>query len=118
MCTVLVVDDDEIVRDSIAAMLSSLKHDVVQAKDGTEAFWVYKAMRDEISIVVMDIKMPKMDGIEATKLIKELDPRARVILTSGYSEKLPSNVKPSAFIAKPFTRLELGDIVQLVLKSA
>jgi CheY-like chemotaxis protein len=49
--------------------------------------------------------MPKMDGIEATKLIKELDPRARVILTSGYSEKLPSNVKPSAFIAKPFTAL-------------
>lgn len=44
MCTVLVVDDDELVGDSTAAMLSSLRHDVVQAKDGSEAFWVYKIM--------------------------------------------------------------------------
>jgi CheY-like chemotaxis protein len=115
---VLVVDDDELLRDSIAAMLTSLRHDVVQAKDGSEAFWVYKTMHDKISIVIMDIKMPIMDGIEATRLIKEFDPHAKIILISGYTEKIPANVKPSAFLAKPFTRLELGDIVQLVLKSA
>jgi len=66
----------------------------------------------------MDINMPRVDGIEATKLIKNFNTHAKIILISGYSEKLPSNAKPSAFLAKPFTRLELGDIVQLVMKSA
>jgi CheY-like chemotaxis protein len=118
VCKVLVVDDDVLVRNSTAAMLTSLKHDVVQAKDGLEAFSVYKTMNDKISIVIMDIKMPTMDGIEATMLIKGYNSHAKIILTSGYSERIPSNARPSAFLAKPFSRAELSDIVQLVMKSA
>lgn len=117
VCTMLVVDDDELVRNSTAAILTSLKHEVIQAKDGLEAFSVYKTMHVKICLVIMDIKMPVMDGIEATMLIKEFNSHAKIILISGYSEKIPSQVKPSAFLAKPFTRLELGDIVQLVLKN-
>jgi len=118
VCNVLVVDDDVLVRNSIAAMLTSLKHDVIQAKDGLEALSVYKSTNVEISIVIMDIKMPVLDGIEATILIKEFNHHAKIILMSGYSEKIPSKAKPSAFLAKPFTRAELGEIVHLVMKSA
>jgi two-component system, cell cycle sensor histidine kinase and response regulator CckA len=116
--SVLVVDDDVLVRNSIAAMLTSLKHTVIQAKDGLEALSVYKTMNVAISIVIMDVKMPILDGIEATMLIKEFNNHAKIILMSGYSEKIPSKAKPAAFIAKPFTRAELGEIVHLVMKSA
>lgn len=118
VCTVLVVDDDESVRGSIAAMLSSLRHDVIQARDGLEALSVYKSMSVKISIVLMNIRMARIDGIEATRLIKKFNSHAKIILISGYTQKIPPNVQPSAFLAGSFTRLELGDIVQLVLKSA
>ncbi|MGA2082825.1 MAG: response regulator [Holophaga sp.] len=117
MGQLLIVDDDELVRESIQGMLASLGYKIIQAKDGLEAVSLYKAMRGQISLIVMDIKMPRMDGITATNLIKEFDSKAKIVLISGYAEKIPSGVKPSAFLAKPFNRSTLCEIVQLVLKS-
>jgi CheY-like chemotaxis protein len=117
MSKLLVVDDDETVRESLREMLVSLKFDIVEAADGVEALLVYQAFRSEIQLVIMDIVMPRMDGIAATKAIKETNPYAKVILISAYSDKIPSSARPSAFLLKPFSRKDLCDIVQLVLKS-
>lgn len=117
MGKLLVVDDEERVREALKALLSSLKYDVIQAKDGLEASLVYQALRGEISLVIMNTAMPRMDGYEATKVIKKVDPSAKIILLSGRSDQIPSAVKPSAFLFKPFTRQDLCEIVQLVMKS-
>ena len=116
MGQLLIADDDDLVRESIQEMLSSLGHKTIQAKDGLEAVSIYKTMLGQISLIIMDIKMPRMDGIEAAKLIKEFDGAAKIILISGYTEKIPSGINPSAFLAKPFKRAALCEIVQLVLK--
>ena len=111
----LVVDDDEMVRVFVTAILATLGYDIVEAKDGLEALLVYQAMRSEISLIIMDIMMPRMDGIAATKVIKATDPSTKVILMSGHSEHDPAEAKADGFIQKPFSGKDLLEVVQKVL---
>jgi len=111
----LVVDDDEMVRVFVTAILATLGYDIVEAKDGLEALLVYQAMRSEISLIIMDIMMPRMDGIAATKVIKATDPSTKVILMSGHSEHDPAEAKADGFIPKPFSGKDLLEVVQKVL---
>jgi len=113
----LVVDDDELMRECVTAMLTALGYEVIQAKDGLEALLVYQAMRDNIALIIMDIVMPRMDGIAATKVIKAADPSAKVILMSGHSECDPSEAKADAFLPKPFSSKTLRDTVEQILKA-
>ena len=106
MGKLLVVDDDEMVRVFVTAILATLGYDIVEAKDGLEALLVYQAMRSEISLIIMDIMMPRMDGIAATKVIKATDPSTKVILMSGHSEHDPAEAKADGLVAVgiPVTR--------------
>ena len=88
MCLLLVVDDDDLVRESLAALLSLLGHDIIQARDGLEAAIIYLSKHDKIHLIIMDTVMPKMDGIAATKVIKKDHPSAKVILMTGKSDQL------------------------------
>jgi len=112
----LVVDDDEMMRICVTAILTTLGFDIVEAKDGLEALLVFQARRDEISLTIMDIMMPRMDGIAATKVIKASDPSAKVILMSGHSELDPTEAQADAFIPKPFRGRDLLALVQRVLQ--
>ena len=117
MCLLLVVDDDELVRESVSAILASLGHDILQAGDGLEALVLYNAKHDKIHLIIMDIMMPIMDGIVSIKAIKEKHPFAKVILMSGHSEeKIPKEA--DAFLSKPFKSKALCDIVDKILKMA
>jgi len=71
MCCLLVVDDDETLRESLAAIPSAFGHNILHARNSLEAFSVYKAIHDKIHLVLMDIMMPRMDGIAAAKDIKK-----------------------------------------------
>jgi CheY-like chemotaxis protein len=117
VCLVLVVDDDDLVRESLAALLRLLGHDIIQAKDGLEATTIYLSKHDKIHLVIMDIVMPKMDGIAATKAIKKEHPSARIILMSGLSDQLPP-VDVNAFLCKPFRYKDLCETVEEILKMA
>jgi len=112
----LVVDDDEMMRNAVTAILAALGYDIVEAKDGLEALLVYQARRSEISLIIMDIMMPRMDGIAVTKVIKATDPYAKVILMSGHSEFDPAEAQADAFIPKPFRGKDLLELVQKVLQ--
>jgi len=83
MGLILVVDDDEMVRDFVTAILATFGHDSVPAGDGVEALLAFQYLRHQISLVIMDIMMPRMDGIAVTKVIKEANPSAKVILMTG-----------------------------------
>jgi len=111
----LVVDDDEMVRTCVSACLEAVGYEVVQAEDGLEAIEKYTSMGCEISLVIMDVTMPKMDGVDATKKIKEINPSSKVILMSGSSERSFSGIIPDAFLSKPFGGKELYLAVRNIL---
>jgi PAS domain S-box-containing protein len=85
--TLLVVDDEPLVRNVARVLLESAGFDVVEAANGTEAVALYRKQAAEIRAVLLDVTMPGIGGVEALKRIREVDPEARVILSSGYDER-------------------------------
>jgi len=84
---VLIADDHQVVRDGLSAILQT-KDDIVvvgEARDGMEA--VEKTRQLQPDVVLMDISMPRMNGVEATRLIKEHAPQVRVVVLTMYEEE-------------------------------
>jgi DNA-binding NarL/FixJ family response regulator len=83
----LIVDDHEVVREGLRLSLSRASHIRVigEASDGASA--VELASRRKPDVVIMDVRMPGMDGLEATKLLTEREPDAKVLIFTAYSEK-------------------------------
>lgn len=113
--TALLVDDEECVRDVGKAMLSSLGYDVLTAGNGLEAVEIYRAERDRISLTILDLQMPVMDGRKAFEGIRAIDPRATVVVSTGFSggedvDRL-KDLGVAAILPKPYS---LGDITRVV----
>jgi len=107
--TVLVVDDEEAVRNLCTRMVCHFGFEVRQAANGLEALRAIGAASDEIAAVILDLTMPTMDGLTALSRIRHLKPKLPVILSSGYAredvtERCAAN-RPAGFIQKPY-RLE------------
>lgn len=116
MGKLLVVHDNEMMRICVTAILTTLGYDIVEAKDGLEALLVYRARHAEISLVIMEVTMPRMDGIAAAKVIKTVDPSAKVILMSGNAGHDLAGAQADAIIAQPFRGKDLLEVVQKVLQ--
>ena len=104
--TVLVVEDEEIVRDVVAATLREYGFSVILAADGLEGVECFRKHSNEISCVLLDLTMPGLSGREVLAELHSIRPEVPVLLTSGYDESaavsgLPS--KPAGFLQKPFT---------------
>ena len=100
--TVLVVDDEEVVRNTARAMLERYGYSVLLAHDGQEAVDLYRAAPDRIAVVLLDLTMPVMGGAEAFRQLRLIRPNVRVILSSGYNEveaiaALPPRGSPDSF---------------------
>ena len=104
--TVLVVDDDEMVLDLCAAMMEQLGFKVLRASDGNKALDVFRRHAEEISLTILDLTMPGMDGVAAFHELRRIRGDAKVIISSGYSEQEVSRRfqrdEPAGFIKKPF----------------
>jgi signal transduction histidine kinase/CheY-like chemotaxis protein len=104
--TVLLVDDERMVRRAGQRLLEKLGYKVLLAEDGLAAVRTFAAKRDQISAVMLDLIMPVMDGAETLAKLKEIDPGVPVLLSSGYSreEQADELIKKGAdgFIQKPF----------------
>jgi len=105
--TILIVDDEETIREVASAMLSDMGFSTLTARDGIEGVEVYRRHADEIAAVLLDMTMPGMNGEEAFREICKLDPAARVILSSGYNEQDATHRFAgkglAGFIQKPYT---------------
>jgi len=105
--TVLVVDDDEGVLESVEMMLETLGFDVLTATDGREGVEVFAQHADEIRLVLLDLSMPRLGGEEALPQLLALKSDAKVILCSGYSAQMAqerlTKTPPTSFLHKPFT---------------
>ncbi|MEI6828058.1 MAG: PAS domain S-box protein, partial [Desulfuromonadales bacterium] len=108
--TILIMDDEQIIRDLAAAILEELGYQVTTCRDGAEAIWHYKHVRESgtpFLAVIMDLTIPGgMGGKEAAQEILAIDPNACLIVSSGYSnDPIMSDYRSHGFagaIAKPY----------------
>jgi two-component system cell cycle sensor histidine kinase/response regulator CckA len=86
--TVLIVDDDELNRMSTQVLFKQAGFSTLTAEDGEEAVRVYREHRDQIVCVFLDLTLPKMDGEETLRELRQLAPEVRAIVTSGCSSEI------------------------------
>ena len=105
--TILVVDDDQAVRRLTRRAVSVFGFDVAEAVDGQDAVEQYAARKNELSAVILDMTMPRLNGEEALAEIRRINPGAKVIMMSGYANdeaaRSVHGEQPDAFIQKPYT---------------
>jgi CheY-like chemotaxis protein len=114
---ILLVDDDEDLQATLGEFLRGiLGYPVFQALDGLEAVEIYRQAREEVGIILMDATMPRMNGPDAFRIIRELNPDAQAILLSGYTEEAGNQVARESgfrsFLKKPFSLEDLGNAVK------
>jgi PAS domain S-box-containing protein len=109
--TVLVVDDEDIVRVAARTVLENFGYTVVEAANGKEALRVFERHATEITVVLLDMTMPVMSGVETLRKLRHLDPDVAAIASSGYNESEALQLFGSSiagFIQKPYTATDLG----------
>jgi len=109
--TVLLVDDEQMIRDVGLRMLERLGFSVLTASDGVEAVDLYVEHREEIVCVLLDLTMPRMDGQERFRRLREFNGDVPIVLMSGFNEQ---EVRQkfvgrglAGFVQKPFQRADL-----------
>lgn len=113
---VLVVDDEPIVRRIAARILTAAGFDVLTAVDGREAFAIASHLEADLSLVLTDIQMPYLDGLELGRALATLRPGLPVLYMSGFGIPHDSaGIPADQFIEKPFQPDRLLDGVWLVL---
>ncbi len=119
--TILLVDDEEFLTELGSAILTRFGYEVLIAANGREALEIYQRERERISLVILDLIMPEMDGKACLREILNIDPKAKVVIASGYSENAP--IKGTAalgtrgFVEKPYNLKKLIQKVREVLDS-
>jgi len=117
--TVLVVDDEDVVRRTAQLVLTGAGYEVVTATDGTGALTAYEAMPGRIDAVLLDMTMPVMSGEETLTHLLARWPQAAVIVTSGYDEQEAQRRlgnRAIGFLQKPFTAAQLARKISEVLR--
>ncbi len=117
--TVLLVDDETMILDVGQRMLNKLGYDVFTANNGIDALEIYQKNKDTIDVIILDMVMPKMNGGDTYDRIKLVNPKAKVLLSSGYSINGQATEILSrgcnGFIQKPFNMQSLSQNIRMVL---
>ena len=118
--TVLVVDDEEIICNTLAQHLEDLGCRTLQAANGAEAVDLFARHRDEINLVILDVNMPVMDGKEAFRQLRQLKPDLKVLVSTGYaidgaSREIIEN-GALGYIQKPYSLDEIASRIASALK--
>jgi len=117
--TVLFVDDEPVIRSVAEAILTSMGFSVITASDGLDGLKRYKENPGIVSLVILDLTMPNMDGDEVFRKIRELSDSVPVLVSSGYNENEIltrfSDCPPDGFLKKPYSALELRSKIGVIL---
>ncbi|MDP3111307.1 MAG: response regulator [Thermodesulfovibrionales bacterium] len=118
--TILVVEDNESVRNLIHKKLSNLDYRVLTAINGKDALSIFKDNQNDIKLVITDLVMPEMGGIEMSKIVKATNPSVKIIALSGYSMGFKEeDLRKSGIeecMQKPFQSQKFIEVVSRVLE--
>jgi two-component system cell cycle sensor histidine kinase/response regulator CckA len=119
--SILVVDDEAMVREITSSILETHGYRVLTANDGKEAIKVYKQNREKIKVVLMDMMMPVMDGQACIRALRKVNPEIKIIAVSGLAEKeKPAKVavtQVKAFLPKPYAAKRLLKTIHEVISA-
>ncbi|MFH0958076.1 MAG: ATP-binding protein, partial [Pseudomonadota bacterium] len=119
--TVLLVDDDRNIRDLCEEILVEYGYNLITASDGLEALETYSANRDRIDVVILDVIMPRMDGMQCLNELLRIDPGVRVIMASGCS--IQGQIQESSMalikgtVLKPYKAFQLLQTIRNAVNS-
>ncbi|MGC8908534.1 MAG: PAS domain S-box protein [Desulfomonilaceae bacterium] len=119
--TILVVDDEDPVRNIMTDLLTQAGYKVLTASSGKEALEVYQSRQKEIALVLLDLIMPEMGGRECGRKLLSVDPHVKIVVCSGYTSEARARgytvPGAKAFIEKPYEPVALLDLIRKVLDS-
>ncbi|MBE9006500.1 PAS domain S-box protein [Fortiea sp. LEGE XX443] len=106
---ILIVDDEEFIQQTTKLTLEKNNYKTIIAHDGIETLALYPNYKAEISVVLMDMMMPNMDGLMTTRILCSINPDVKIIATSGLSTHRQKLLKAGAkaFLSKPYTTHDL-----------
>jgi two-component system, OmpR family, response regulator len=117
MAKILVIDDEQGIRDLLDTLLSRKGYDVVLADNGQKGLDIYR--RSKADVVVLDLKMPGMDGLTVLQQIRSLNPSQQVIVLTGggnpETERQVQALGVSEYVEKQFSLHLLGDALKRLL---
>ncbi len=119
--TVLLVDDNPLIRDVGRLILESYGYRVLLAEDGARALEVYRQEAKRIDLVILDLTMPQLSGRDVLQGLIQINPEVRVLFASGYSPDLgsgPGMERVQGFIHKPYREQDLAKTVRAVFDRA
>ena len=114
--TILLVDDEPMIRDIGRAVLEAAGFAVLEAGDGEEAIELFVRHSANIDLVVLDLTMPKLSGQDTFRALEEIDPRVRILFSSGYSsDSLEGTEGAFGLLPKPYRPQTLLETIRSVL---
>jgi two-component system cell cycle sensor histidine kinase/response regulator CckA len=115
--TFLFVDDEDAIRDAFLEAMAELGIVGIVAQDGQTAIRIYEKRKEDIDLIILDLSMPGLNGLDTYRVLRELNPHVKVVLSSGYDrEEATEGFEGLAgFLQKPFRWQQFMDLADLVL---
>jgi CheY-like chemotaxis protein len=116
---ILLAEDDPLVRNLVQLILSKQGFTVLAANDGKEALEICGTFKDQIHLLLTDVRMPRMSGLELAEKVREQRPETRILIMSAETiATIAAKNTPDAFLGKPFIPPTLLQCVQRLLTSS
>ena len=110
--TILIIDDEKLVRSSTARLLELVGYSVLEAEGGVEGLVIFEAERSSIDLVLLDLPMPHMRGMETLARIRRIDPDARVVIITGHLSGEDLIEGAAAIVHKPYKVQDLTSAIR------
>ena len=117
--TILIVDDEKLVRDVWNRFLSRQDYHVIESENGEEAVELFRQQNKEIDLIILDMNMPGMGGIQCLNELQKINPDAPILISSGYFGESEAEIKKKhstvRFVPKPIELKKMSLIVRQIL---
>jgi len=118
--TILIIEDEPMICRLMDRLLTKTGYEVLTAETGTEGIGKFRERIEDISLVILDMSLPKLNGAEVLKILRQEKPGSKVLLSSGWVpaevDALFADNRPDGFLPKPFQTTVLLQKVEELLK--